>query len=115
MSIQQRTLDNAEHIVNTKQTPALEPYDEMLLRQLISALRSLNLPKPRHGWFFLPRQWAKDGWLPLDSDGRQYLRDIGFSAIDLRFAINAGIRARVILRKTREGVSYIGLREKESL
>lgn len=125
MSIQQQhTLGNHEQIVNTREKQALDPYHELRLRQFVKILENLKrltetedsrikLPQ-RNGMYSFSKQWIEGGYLPLDSDGMEYLQVLGFSEETLSRVINAGVSANLILRKIRNGVSYIGLRESET-
>ncbi len=103
-------------------TPS-DPYSELMARQLVKVLQHLkhlarsgeswlSLPMP-DGWYRFPREWAADGFLPLDGDGREYLRGLGLCDADLRSAINLGVRSGLILRKVRGGVPCIAHAESE--
>lgn len=125
MAIQQRTLDNAEHIVNQIEKLSFEQEKQRLKLHLISAIKNLKrlLLQSKGGWFHLPQKdglyrvpetWARDGWLPLDRQGKEYLLVLGIDDVECRVAVNAAHRAGLIQIKTYQGVSYIALNVKEA-
>jgi len=79
-----------------QQLPKLEPYNELMLRTLVAALR------------YLPLAWAS-GWVTLDRDGRRYLETEGLSRADLKQAINDGVRSGLIIRRLIGGCPAIAL------
>lgn len=114
---------NAAGAVNGKESLSSDPYSELMTRQLVKVLQRLkhvvrsgeswfSLPMP-NGFYRFPREWAADGFLPLDNDGREYLRGLGLCGDDLRGAINVGVRGGLILRKVRGGVPCIAHAESE--
>ena len=96
MTQQNQLSDGASGAVNLQ---AAEPYAELMLKALVKALK------------YLPAAWS-NGWLTLDRAGRYYLAEEGITEIGLRLAVNAGVRAGLILRKLSGGMPSIALREK---
>lgn len=82
------------------QPPALEHYNELMLRALLAALK------------YLPLEWSQSGWLTLDRQGRNYLAEEGIKGQDLRQAINDGVRTGQIARKLSGGCPSIALATK---
>jgi hypothetical protein len=98
MSLQQRTLDNQEQIVNTKETLSPEPYGELCWKALRSALAHMETR-----------------WLYLDRETRLKLEDDGLDKADLQTAINYGVRAGLLVRKVIYGVPCIKLARKAAV
>jgi hypothetical protein len=105
---------------------ALEPDDERVKRQLVSAVRhfaeALSVSRstfcialPHYGAFIFLNGRPPDGMMPLDVGGYDYLRRLGFSRADVRRAVNTARRESLIRMLTRNGVSYVGLAEKAVL
>lgn len=84
---------------NEKLPPEIEPYNELMLRALLSALK------------YLPLEWSS-GWLTLDAEGRRYLADEGIDGRGLETAVNDGVRAGLIMRKLCGGCACIALKER---
>jgi hypothetical protein len=76
--------------------PEFEPYQELMLKALVSALTHL------------PQTWSI--WLTLDRSGRYYLEEEGLHREDIRIAVNAGVRRNLILRRLIGGCPAIALK-----
>jgi hypothetical protein len=77
----------AEKFPRDNRCVLLEPYQELMLKALCSALTH-----------HIHSSWSD--WLVLDRSGRNFLQAQGLNHSDLKLAINAGVRRGLLIQKT---------------
>jgi hypothetical protein len=83
-------------VVNNEKTMALDPYPQLCLQTLLSAIGH-----------------AETRWLYLDKETRSKLEDDGLDKQDLEQAINNGVKAGLLARTVVCGVPCVRLAESE--